>query len=507
VPVNAFSKQAKTSTVVKGLLLCLSLLITCLLYVQSSPHPPALGGPRIVAPLRVSTTNPNYFVDSRGKAVVLTGSHTWNNLQDWGANGSIQSLDFKAYVNMMVTHNQNFTLLWRTELPHFCNLPTGDVTDYDVREQPWLRTGPGVATDGKPKFDLTSFDQSYFDRLRARVMELQQPGIYAGVYFFTGEWVAAFRCDGGNDGYPFSGANNINGVTDGGGGTRSVTMTAPNAITQFQDAYIRKTIDTLNDLPNVLWIVSEEAPNGSGWWNDHLITVARSYEATKPLQHPIGLGVTSNNDDAALYDSNADWVAPAIRISPISSCGSGTPTCKVNINDSDHSYFGRIWSHSAQENRNYLWENFAQGNSVVFMDPYMVYYPREDRNLCASPVNGVCSGVDKRWDNVRGTMGYIRSYADRMNLLAMTPQPSLSSTGVALANTAAVGSELLIYSPSGGGFSVNLSHTTRRFNIEWLNPAAGFKTAAGMVSGGSASQAFNPPFSGDAVLYLSDAGA
>jgi hypothetical protein len=505
MPVSIFSKVPKISVLLKSGVLCSSLLLTCLLFVYTSPRPASVGS-RIVAPLKVSATNPNYFVNSSGKAVVLTGSHTWNNLQDWGADGSIQPLDFNAYVNMLRAHNQNFTLLWRTELPHFCNLPTGAVTDYDVREQPWLRTGPGVATDGKPKFDLTRFDQGYFDRLRARTMQLQEANIYAGVYLFTGEWVGTFRCSGGNDGYPFSGANNINGVTDGGGGAASVTMNAPNAITQFQDAYVRKTIDTLNDLPNVLWIVSEESPRESDWWNHHLIAVVRSYEATKLLQHPIGYGVKVNNDDSALYDSNADWVAPAIRISPLSTCGSGTPACKVNINDSDHSYFRQMWHDSAQENRNYFWENFVRGNSVVFMDPYTVYYPREGRNMCASPVNGVCAEVDQRWENVRATMGYIRSYGDRMNLIAMTPRANLSSTGFALANTGAVGSELLVYSPNGGKFAVNLSYTSRAFSVEWLNPATGVKTAAGTVRGGSPAQEFGPPFMGDAVLYLVDAG-
>jgi len=48
-------------------------------------------------------------------------------------------------------------------------------------------------------------------------------------------------------------------------------MTAPNGITTLQDAYVQKTIDVLNDLPNVVWIVSQEAPEHSLWWNDHLI--------------------------------------------------------------------------------------------------------------------------------------------------------------------------------------------------------------------------------------------
>jgi len=54
--------------------------------------------------------------------------------------------------------------------------------------------------------------------------------------------------------------------------------TAPNSITTLQDAYVQKTIDVLNDLPNVLWIVSQEAPEHSLWWNDHLISLIRAYE-------------------------------------------------------------------------------------------------------------------------------------------------------------------------------------------------------------------------------------
>ncbi len=46
-----------------------------------------------------------------------------------------------------------------------------------------------------------------------------------------------------------------------------MTMTAPNNITRYQDAYVEKVIDILNDLPNVLWIVSEEAPANTEWFN------------------------------------------------------------------------------------------------------------------------------------------------------------------------------------------------------------------------------------------------
>src|SRR6478736_888125 len=221
-----------------------ALIIICSLFG------PAIATEPISVPLRVLASNPNYFINGTGKAVYLTGSHTWNNLQDWGNGGSIQPIDFTAYVKMLVKHGHNFTLLWRTELPRFCGLPTvaKSPLDFSVSPQPWQRTGPGMASDGAPRFDLTKFDQSFFDRLRSRVQELNASGIYTGVYLFTGEWLSAFRCP--NDGYPFTGSNNVNGIDDG-GGIGSMAMTAPNVITAAQDAYVNKMIDTLNDLPNV----------------------------------------------------------------------------------------------------------------------------------------------------------------------------------------------------------------------------------------------------------------
>lgn len=65
-----------------------------------------------------------------------------------------------------------------------------------------------------------------------------------------------------------------------------------------------------------------------------------------------------------IINSDADWIAPSVRISPTTSCGIGRPTCKVNINDSDHSYFG-MWNDSPQANRNLLLDQFYPGESNV----------------------------------------------------------------------------------------------------------------------------------------------
>ncbi len=461
----------------------------------------------ITGELTVSS-NPHYFKDGHGAALILNGSQTWNTLQDWGADGSVQALDFDAFVKFLTAHGHNFTLLWTVELPNFCGRPSPAPSGFTVTPLPWKRTGPGTATDGGLRFDLTKFDPSFFDRLRARVQALDNAGIYVGVYLFTGEFLNIFRCS--NDGYPLTGANNINGVDDGytGGkqGINAVSMDAPNAITKFQDAYVEKVIDTLNDLPNVLWVVSEEGPSKSVWWNNHQISHIRAYESGKAHQHPIGFAAPVSVRDTVVYNSDADWVAPYAIVSPASSCGAGKPPCKVNVNDSDHSYFG-IWKETPQQKRNYAWENFTTGNQVLFMDPYVVSLPREDRNLCVSPIHSICRAPDTRWNNFRDNLGYILRYSRKMNLASVAPRDTLSSTGFCLAQTPSEGAEYLIYAPAGGSFTVNLSamSSARTLAVEWFNPSTGTASAGEPVPAGSSAQVFTPPFSGDAVLYLVDA--
>src|SRR4029077_18308051 len=219
-------------------------------------------GTGATGPLRALAGDSHYFTDGSGKAILRNGSHTWDTFLDLDMSTSPAPFDFTAYVNFLKSHGHNVTILWRKDLPTYCNWGAGGT--WHVGQFAWKRTGGSsgtqVASDGLPAFDLTQLDQTYFDRLRSRVIQLQQSGIYAVVELFDGLDLSNNRC--GNDGYPFTGGNNVNGVDDG-GGTNSMTMTSANAITGYQDAYVQKVIDTLNDQPNVLWEPSEEAPDNS----------------------------------------------------------------------------------------------------------------------------------------------------------------------------------------------------------------------------------------------------
>jgi len=135
--------------------------------VLAAERKPAAG------PLRVLESNPRWFTDGSGKAVYLAGSHTWYTLQDnglllpGGTGNPPPAFDYKGYLDFMERHNHNFFRLWRWETPRWTDRYTQGSLKY-ARPHPWLRTGPGAARDGERKFDLTRFNEEYFQRMRSR---------------------------------------------------------------------------------------------------------------------------------------------------------------------------------------------------------------------------------------------------------------------------------------------------------------------------------------------------
>ena len=455
-------------------------------------------GQPIQAPLQILASNTHWFTDTRTKAIILAGDHTWNSLQEWstGANPPTGLFDFESYLSFLIAHGHNCTLLWRHDL-HWNWTTQGAV--YWIGSWPWVRSGGGTATDGLAKFDLSNFNQTYFDHLRHRVRLLLNNGIYAIVQLFGGQELVEFRHAA--DAYPFTAANNINSIDDG-GSTGSVTMGATNAITAIQLAYVQKTIDTLNDLPNVIWEVDEQGASNAWWWRNYITDQIHAYELTKPLQHLVGVTVDDGLSDVSnLYTSDADAVSPAARVAPVSNSG------KLIVNDSGHSYAAPspMRSDSQLINSNVLWQNLCSGSSYLFLDPYVV---ASSTNFCLTAINGICTtGTDTYWNLFRNELGYVTAYGRRFNTLRlMVPRSDLASTTWCLANTATIGSELLVYAPAGGTFTVNVSHTTRSLQAEWLNPATGAYTSIAPVSGGSSAQSFTTPWgnANDAVLYLVD---
>lgn len=435
-------------------------------------------------PLFVNPNNPRYFTDGvmvngKYRTVYLTGSHTWCNLMDCDDTNPIAAtFNYTAYLDFLGARNHNFFRMWRAE-----NARGGEGgDDFWFDPMPYQRSAVCCAFDNNNKFDLNQFNQAYFDRLRMRVIEAGNREIYVSIMLFDGWSVEKKGSDAHQPwkGHPYNLGNNINNLNgdlnnDGQGGE---THTLANSrVTALQEAYVRKVIDTVNDLDNVLYEISNESCNSRDW-QYHMINFIKNYEGAKPKQHPVGMTVdVCTNVD--LLASPADWISPYgdVNDPPVAN-GS-----KVILADTDHLC-------GICGNRHWVWKSFTRGENPIFMDIYD--NATSGRGVPFSNPNEV---------EIRNNLGYAHSYAKRINLVEMLPRPDLCSTSYCLANPVATGAEYLIYLPSGGDVTVNLSASLGQLNMEWFNPANGIAQAGGTVTGG-APRLFTAPFSGDAVLYI-----
>ncbi|MBN2377845.1 MAG: hypothetical protein JXD22_15720 [Sedimentisphaerales bacterium] len=431
--------------------------------------------------LRVHPDNPGYFTDVSGRAILLTGSHVWNNLVDMGPGEPPPQFDFAAYLKFLEKYNHNFIRLWTWEHTVWDTSTSkkwGKKTPHTVSPHPWARTGPDTALDSKAKFDLTKFNPAYFKRLRSRVVAAGKRGIYVSIMLFEG-WAMQFM-PGAWESHPFHPKNNINGI-DGdangdGCGLEIHTLTRPE-VTRLQEAYVRKVIDTVGDLDNVLYEISNENHPESTLWQYHMIRFIKEYEKTRPKQHPVGMTFQyKGGENTTLFKSPADWISPNNK----GGYCDNPPVAdgrKVVLSDTDH-----LWGIGG--NQSWVWKSFLRGYNPIFMDPY----------------NGKVLGnpFDPKWEPIRRSMGYTLRYAKRMNLRAMRPQGDLASTKYCLADP---GREYLVYLPEGGSVVVDLSGGKGEFSLEWFNPSKGVVHQKGTAPGGQ-SREFSAPFKGDAVLYI-----
>jgi hypothetical protein len=456
------------------------------------------GMPRIGVPaadpgvLRVSTINPRYFTDGSGNAIYLTGSHTWTGLIDRGPTDPPSHFDFPRYLNLLENSNHNFVRLWSRHVTRYNSYGMDVLYGTPL---PWVRSGPGTALDGKPRFDLEQFDEEYFSRLRSRVTAAREKGIFVSVMLFGGyveisEWA----------GNPFNRQNNINAIDgdlngDGKGDTQLIPL--PDGVDAIQKAYVRKVIDTLSDLENVLFEISNESEYRSLAWQSQLINYIKDYQSERidgirRKQHPVGITAFIDQENASMSRIAADWISPGavsfdtageVYISDPPPADAG----KVSILDSDHLFFSLILD-SPAAGRSWVWKSFLRGHNPILMENLF-----EDSTGRAVPA----TIGDAGFVAARAAMGQTRRYAEKVNLVAMTPRDDLSSTRYALADPA---SEYLVYQPHSRSFNIKLSPGT--YSYEWFDADSGNIVANGVVTAHQDESSFTAPFIGDAVLYL-----
>ena len=448
-------------------------------------------------PLRRNPANPRYFTDERGLAIYLTGSHTWANLVETKITGSLQfdkDFPYTEWLDFMQTHHHNFMRLWCWDHTEYAPW-TEEKVIFDP--MPFVRTGPGLANDGKPKFDLGQYNEGYFTRLRERVMQAGERGIYVSIMFFEGwnvKWAKSLPQSDPWPSHPFNVANNINSVdgdTDG-DGAADVYALASAEVLKYQKAYIQKVIDTVNDLDNVLFEIMNEVENTlRGFqFNYHMVDFVHEYERGKPKQHPVGMTAEGGNQyNSILFASHADWISPGrgandeYRFDPPEGDGRF-----VILNDTDH-----LWGHGGTPQ--WVWKCFMRGLNPIFMDPW---FPIPGRTRPGYAPDVLNSRDYPEWAPIRVAMGRACQLAQQVDLNKLMPHSTLSSSRYCLAD---LDKAYLVYLPDDIRVTLDLTLANGDFAVSWFATRTG-ATAPGYPVKGGGRVGLTSPLGMDVVVML-----
>jgi hypothetical protein len=365
-------------------------------------------------PLRLDPHNPHYLL-FRGKPTILLGSSEHY--------GSVlnRDFDYQRYFNTIQVAGFNVTRIF-TGTYHERPGKFAPGYDFEIAENslaprpesflaPWPRTDHPGAVDGKNKFDLSRWNETYFRRLKDVVEAAGRRGIVVEVSLFCPYYADRFW-----EVSPLNAKNNINGIGDLARG--DALSLKDSRMVAVQDAMVRKIVTELRDFDNVYYEICNECDftDVPLDWQAHIAQGIADSESSFPTKHLIAqeFGKKMHNpvSQASLLTFHLSRPPDAATLShqfdkPIGMNESGFE----GITDSPY----RIQS----------WEFFLAGGAIVDLLDYSFTVGHEDGTFHLP--QGQPGGGSRE---LRHQLGILRLFMNGMDFLHMSPAPSVIKGGV-----------------------------------------------------------------------------
>jgi hypothetical protein len=450
---------------------------------------PAQGAPPRGRALSIYAPNPAYFQSAQGKPLLFIGDYQASPTGPTAVPID-PNYDYELYLDTLKAAGLNFAKVWINygiEAEYDSETSFGGYHRFNL--MPYLRAGPGLANDGRAKYDLTKFNPLYFDRVAAFCAAARERGIYLHLVLIDA-WI--FRVPSLWKFHAYNRANNVNDVDGDPTGTGRSTdpeqgsCSLGNAhVLEVEKAYIRRLVDTVNDFDNILFEVANENYYNPRW-ELSLAAYVHDYEESKPRHHlvmPLDLpdhdyggvtyGADSHNDHTKSWKT---WDLTQLHGKLLAARGLEQPL----IYDTDG-----IESNDNPVQRKGFWTAFASGGHVDYTDySFQPEIGGDERGL--------------RRADTRQQLGYLAAFTRQIRFWEMHPVDWVrAGDGYALASP----EEAVVYLPGGGKIDLNMQDLAGRFAVKWYNPRNGLFSDASTVAGGKTST-FAAPGPRDWVLYL-----
>lgn len=412
----------------------------CLLFLLSISVMCSAKDKKSGLPVSIYSQNPYYFQDAKGKPFMFIGDYTWETFS--GVNS-----DYTKMFDYLKSRGINLARVWLwwgcEELPAGNGFPDKN----KLHIEPFLREGPGLANDRRLKYNLDKFNPAFFDRLVQFCKAADQRGITLQLITMDA-WMlkkehlwplhAFNRNNNVNkvDGDP----NNTGRGIDGKRGFCS--MGNPKAL-EYQKAYIRKVVETVNSFDNVYFEIANENFY-SEEWELTLCDFIKEIELNMPKQH-----MTIRRDFPSHHYVVQTWDPLTIHNGIIKKRSLNVPLL-----------FDTDWeiNENGDEVRKAAWSAVASGGHFSYMDDAMQF--RTDT-----------ADTENKRAVLHHQIDYLIKFMGKRKPWKMAPNESIVKSGFSfiMANN----NELFAYLPSGGEVILDLSAMQGKILAKWYNPLSG----------------------------------
>ena len=456
-----------------------------------------IGGitPTNVKGLEICTKHPYYFREGN-RHIVLVGVSDRALFTIWEND---KGFSWRKYLDDLAAHHLNYV---RQDVFSWGALmaPVDYPAQFTNPAWPFARTGPGKAIDGRPKFDLTKFDQSYFEqRLKPFLREAAKRGIYVELTLFEG---LRKRRDFQQSLYAEQ--NNINKLNLHPKIPTSDTAPDNPRLMAIQHAYIDKVLAETTEFRNVIYEIANET--GGQRWVAHLIDYIHNHP-THP-SHLVSAGEqttsfdpsTGENDivvkhrgKGGLYATDADIHSHHRALLRFRA---GKPVCH-----NEYFLFANRSTDDANFPRKMMWADFTAGGHSNFFD--FSFWRGTGRTL-----NDGLPSRSPPSEILRGGQYLLDFLADNeVKFWTMAPHDELATVGGQskpyVFTLASPGQEYICYVLGDNPLSITLKLAVGSFIARWYDPKSGqFLVPAHRIESNGQYIFRSPTFEQDIVLYL-----
>lgn len=455
-------------------------------------------------PIRQHPDNPHYFA-WRGKPVVLITSD-----QHYGA---VINLDFDyiPFLDRLQEFGMNLTRIYpggyvEMKDQYTRGNPLGPAPDRYIL--PWKKsTEEGANRNlGRYKYDLDSWDEDYFRRLKDFVYQASVRDIIVEIAFFNGMYEDRWMAQ------PLYHTNNLQGV--GTGDFKLFTTMADRKLAGYQIAYVKRIASELLGFDNIIYDISDEPEmqhHESRDWNSALLDALISVDHHRHIY-----GETANSASPDFTgDSRTSWI-PTEYISPMEKTLDSDYTDNKPVIDVETAYYSYWYgANPVEESRAESWYGMLGGLAGFIQ-----------LNSDFSTFNPSAAGTVTQ-DTILPQKRVLMNFMKCLDFIKMSRFTgySVSDTGVLSRGIAEAGRQYAVYlfhgsrkweewpqGPTASRFNVDkgwFTDTVRinvpagSYKLDWINPSSGFIIDSyNRKSGGGTMLCLTPRYFTDLALRM-----